>query len=349
MKKSLIILTFALCAPLVAVAQESWNPARELDIRLSYEYYPGFSDGIAAAKADYNWYLTKKFSLGGGLGVSVPTTGKELDVPLTVNLGWHFQARKVAPYLSLQGGPVLAISLEDAEYWGVVIGMISPSVGVKIPIGKKTALDLSLGYVRYGLFESGTDGIVFKAGFAFGYSHRDGNTITARSRTAAASVHGGFCAGAEAEYFTSADDGFHNKVHSMYGMRGYALWNAFVENLYAGISVGIGFNDYEHRYEYQNYSESGKRFRYSIMPRVRYNVAAATIAGRVYPFAQVDAGFAYNGVHSQFAVEPAAGLSVKTTGDQSLDFSVGYLPKIYFESGGKTDGGSMRLSVGYTF
>ena len=348
MKKSLIILTLAFCMPLISMAQESWNPKRELDVRLSYECYPGFSYGIVAAKADYNCYLTKNFSLGGGLGVSVPTIGKEIDVPLTLNLGWHFQAHKVVPYLSLQGGPVLAISLEDNDYWwGAVFGMISPSAGVKIPIGKKTALDLSLGYVRYGLFESGTDGIVFKAGFAFGYSHR--NTVTARSRTAAASVHGGFCAGAETEYFTSADDGFHNTVHSMYGVRGYALWNAFVENLYAGISVGMGFNDYEKRYENSDYSESGKRFRYSIMPRVRYNVAAATIAGRVYPFAQVDAGFAYNGVHSQFAVEPAAGLSVKTTGDQSLDFSVGYLPKIYFESGSKTDGGSVRLAVGYTF
>lgn len=372
MKKSLIVLTFALCMPLVSVAQKSWSPARELDAKLSCTTFPGNDGADLGIKADYNFYLTDHFSIGGGMGVDVPTSGEGMFVPMTLNLGYHFPMRKVAPYLSLQTGPLFVFAFGDNEFVMASTGILSPSAGVKIPIANNVALDLSLGYMRYGLFESGTNGIVFRAGFSFGYSHRgsshakrlgesgvgsnaDGsyeNAVAesaARNRNAAASVHGGFCAGAEAEYFTSASDGGENRMHAMYGVRGYALWNAFVKNLYAGITLGLGVADYEQTILDYNYSDRHKQIRCTVMPRVRYNVGAATIAGRVYPFAQVDAGFAYNGVHCQFAAEPSAGLSVKTKDGQSLDFSVGYLPEIDFGSGYKTDGGSVRLAVGYTF
>jgi hypothetical protein len=122
----------------------------------------------------------------------------------------------------------------------------------------------------------------------------------------------------------------------------------FTPNLYLGIAASLGKSLYTQQF-YFGSPEKESALCYALMARVRYKIAEATMANRLYPFVQVDAGYAYNGVHSQFAVEPAIGLSLKTTSTQTVDLSVGFLPKVYFPNGEKTEGGCLRIALGYTF
>lgn len=134
----------------------------------------------------------------------------------------------------------------------------------------------------------------------------------------------------------------------MIGARFSALAPLPVQNLYAGLSVGVGrytekdiwyTNDGRH----SNYEESSIYL--NAMARVKYKAKQIAIADRVYPFVQVDAGLdaLYDAI---FSVQPAVGVSIATKGDHSIDVSLGYATKRLDYEQNK---GCMRIAVGYTF
>lgn len=134
----------------------------------------------------------------------------------------------------------------------------------------------------------------------------------------------------------------------MIGARFSALAPLPVENLYAGLSVGVGrFTENDHFDNHQgaesDYDESG--IYVNAMARVKYKAKQIAIADRVYPFAQVDAGVdaMYDAI---FSVQPAVGVSIATKGDHSIDVSLGYATKRLDNEQNK---GCMRIAVGYTF
>ncbi len=363
MKKSSIIVTALFLQSGILYAQKKWTPKNEFNIRVGINAVNGDNNGsIWATQLDYNRYLGKSLSLGIGLGAEFSTRSGEDGVilPIVLRGAYNWHLKNFVPYVSLQTGSSFYIGDDFFLFPHYATIFITPSVGIKIPMTPQTALDLSFGYTKCG-FDEGYSYWGVKAGISFGWGHSKDKQLTARhekrqsesgtakeNRTYSQSRHSNFRGGIEGEYLGSNMSGFYNNIHAMYGVRGYALWNIFTKNLYAGISAGIGLSDHE-EWNNSEYYEHSHKFKFAIMPRVRYNITEATIAQRIYPFAQVDAGYAYNGTNSQFAVEPAAGISIKTIGSQSVDISVGYLPKIYFYGGDKSESGCARIAVGYTF
>ena len=162
---------------LATYAQQEWCPSRELDVKLGYEQGLGNGyEGVITAKADYNFFIGRNFGIGLGAGFSVhPTEYFAMLMPITLNLSCRFPQRKCTPYALLQGGLVGAMG-DGGEYGSLVAGAtlaVSPSAGVKIPISKSTALDVSIGYTNYGLSaEDGSHTIFVKAGLSFGHRSR---------------------------------------------------------------------------------------------------------------------------------------------------------------------------------
>lgn len=138
------------------------------------------------------------------------------------------------------------------------------------------------------------------------------------------------------------------KFTNMIGARFSALAPLPVENLYAGLSVGVGRSTEKHIFDnhngiQENFDESG--IYVNAMARVKYKAKQIAIADRVYPFAQVDAGVdaMFDAI---FSVQPAVGVSIATKGDHSIDVSLGYATKRLDYEQNK---GCMRIAVGYTF
>lgn len=138
------------------------------------------------------------------------------------------------------------------------------------------------------------------------------------------------------------------KYTNMIGARFSALAPLPVENLYAGLSVGVGRYTEKNTFDnhsgiQENFDESG--IYVNAMARVKYKAKQIAIADRVYPFAQVDVGVdaMYDAI---FSVQPAVGVSIATKGDHSIDVSLGYATKRLENDQNK---GCMRIAVGYTF
>lgn len=354
MKKHLIALTLMLCTCNALHAGQEWTPGTEKNVGVSYTYFSKDMLHLMSAKFDYNVYLNRHISVGGGVGTGAGWSGEEdgalINVPVTADIAFHLPLKTCAPYIDIQCGPAVAIAFADNAIGGGIEGFFNPHIGVKIPVWSETAVDLAVGYVRYGFSNDGYNGIEVKAGLSFG---KGGSCSRAKARAKGRAGGGGttanFKGGAELEYFTSCEDPGDNRMGSMYGVRGYALWSVFTPNLYAGITASIGVASHDIDDDFADYHYHENAFRFAIMPRVRYDIAEATFAKRINPFAQIDVGYAYNGVKSQFAVEPAVGISIKTDKGHSFDFSAGYLPKVYFDYGSKSDSGCIRIAAGYTF
>lgn len=343
-------------------AAEPQTKGGEKNVRLSYIYFPDATVHHFNGKFDYDYYLNPYFSIGAGIGAGVAFSGNEngvhLNVPVTANLALHLPLKKCAPYVALQGGPTAGMTIADGDAFYTFNGYLNPHVGVKIPVGNSTAVDLAVGYVNYGLYNGGSNGIEVKIGMSFGNKNKDEKTRAKTSNAAEKGTKGKtgrsntdnkFKGGAELEYFTSCEGRWGESMSSMYGVRGFALWSVFTPNLYAGISASVGIANHKIDDEFSNKITKEKTFRFAIMPRLRYDITEATFAKRINPFAQVDVGYAYNGTNSQFAVEPAVGISIKRDNGQSFDFSVGYLPKLFFDAGNKSKSGCFRIAAGYTF
>ena len=366
-----------LCATGILHAQQTWHPAREIGVKVSYASVAEDGSGnLVNGKFDYNAYLGQCFSIGGGVGANVLWSGDEdgvlLGIPVTLNLACHIPAQKCSPYIAMQGGPIVAVAIVNSETATTVTGYLNPHFGVKIPIGNRKAVDLALGYVRYGVDQGGINAVELKAGLCFGFGGSTASSTARRDQPSQLTVRRTrrttsrnekmrdgspgrssmgttFKSGGELELYTACKESGYNRMGGMYGVRGYALWSVLTPNLYAGIAASIGIASHD-EYDWQgNYHQHSTPIRFAIMPRVRYDITEATFAKRVNPFAQVDVGYAYNGVNSQVAVEPAVGISVKMSGGHSFDFSAGYLPKVYFNRGNKSDSGCFRLAAGYTF
>ena len=351
MRATTITLALAASVPTASEARTQWNPHGEVSLRFKYETrFRHGKDPLYTGNLGYSYYFDRHFSVGMNIGAGA--TQKDVFLATTdINAAYHLEAGAFHPYIGLRGGLLAAIG-DEAAGGSAFLG---PTVGVKFPLTRHCALDIGMEYSRYGLHNGGSDIFGIRAGVCFGFGRNaKGKTMDASPDDEAGgtgnalSATGKFSGGIEAEGFTSCTTNRGNKICMMYGIRGYALWNAFTPNLYVGVSASVGKNHYRQQVPGIPVSDRSP-VRFAIMPRLRYKITEATFAKRIYPFAQIDAGYAYNGVNSQFAVEPAAGLSVRAAGKHAIDLSVGFLPRVYFHSGEKSEGGCLRIALGYTF
>ena len=215
---------------------------------------------------------------------------------------------------------------------------------MKVPVGKNVDFNLGFGYTRTIMDGGGMDMLGFKAGLSFN-SNGSGFSKFLKSLDYSIELEAHTPMTVTAQ---ESDATNKNKCTNMIGARFSALAPLPVQNLYAGLSVGVGrytekdtwyTNDGRH----SNYEESNINI--NAMARVKYKAKQIAIADRVYPFVQVDAGLdaLYDAI---FSVQPAVGVSIATKGDHSIDVSLGYATKRLNEEQNKA---CMRIAVGYTF
>ena len=182
----------------------------------------------------------------------------------------------------------------------------------------------------------GSDLLGVKAGFNFDSS---GKGMAHFFKSLDYSVELGACTSVSA-----GDEKYKNTV----GVRFNALAPLPVDNLYAGLSVGVGYTENEHTFDngdeiHEVYKES--TIFLDMMARIKYKAKQISISDKIYPFAQVDVGA--NALYDfAFGVNPAVGISVETSPENSIDFSVGYLRMCPNDDKYK---GALRIAVGYTF
>lgn len=225
---------------------------------------------------------------------------------------------------------------------GYSAGRINPSVGFKVPVSKSTDFNLSFGYTRTFYKGTGSDMLGLKAGFSFN-SNGKGFAKFMKSLDYSA----------ELETYTpmsvEESDASHSEkltAKNIFGVRFSALAPILVDNLYAGISLGVG--RYTEKGEFASDAIKETTSESSVygnaMARIKYKVKQVAIASKVYPYAQVDAG-ADIFWDAKFSVQPAVGIAIETNNNKSIDVSVGYATK-NFEDSNK---GCLRIAAGYTF
>ncbi|MDY3968407.1 MAG: hypothetical protein SO028_08530 [Prevotella sp.] len=321
-------------------AQKDVKGTTEFGINLGYDFgLQSGGGGFFSLQPEFGKHFSNQFYLGVGTGAYVDDKFNSVSIPAFVRAQVDFPMKGITPYVSLQGGYDFFTSGEGTGW-----GRINPSIGVKVPVSKNVDFNLGFGYTRTIMDGGGMDMLGFKAGLSF---NSNGSGFSKFLKTLDYSV--------ELEAHTpmtvtekESNETNKNKCTNMIGARFSALAPLPVQNLYAGLSVGVGrytekdiwyTNDGRH----SNYEESSIYL--NAMARVKYKAKQIAIADRVYPFAQVDAGVdaLYDAI---FSVQPAVGVSIATKGDHSIDVSLGYATKRLDYEQNK---GCMRIAVGYTF
>lgn len=338
--KKIFLFVIASVWALGMSAQKDVKGTTEFGINLGYDFgLQSGGGGFFSLQPEFGKHFSNQFYLGVGTGAYVDDKFNSVSIPAFVRAQVDFPMKGITPYVSLQGGYDFFTSGEGTGW-----GRINPSIGVKVPVSKNVDFNLGFGYTRTIMDGGGMDMLGFKAGLSF---NSNGSGFSKFLKTLDYSV--------ELEAHTpmtvtekESNETNKNKCTNMIGARFSALAPLPVQNLYAGLSVGVGrytekdiwyTNDGRH----SNYEESSIYL--NAMARVKYKAKQIAIADRVYPFVQVDAGLdaLYDAI---FSVQPAVGVSIATKGDHSIDVSLGYATKRLDYEQNK---GCMRIAVGYTF
>lgn len=338
--KKIFLFVIASVWALGMSAQKDVKGTTEFGINLGYDFgLQSGGGGFFSLQPEFGKHFSNQFYLGVGTGAYVDDKFNSVSIPAFVRAQVDFPMKGITPYVSLQGGYDFFTSGEGTGW-----GRINPSIGVKLPVSKNVDFNLGFGYTRTIMDGGGMDMLGFKAGLSF---NSNGSGFSKFLKTLDYSI--------ELEAHTpmtvtekESNETNKNKCTNMIGARFSALAPLPVQNLYAGLSVGVGrytekdiwyTNDGRH----SNYEESSIYL--NAMARVKYKAKQIAIADRVYPFVQVDAGLdaLYDAI---FSVQPAVGVSIATKGDHSIDVSLGYATKRLDYEQNK---GCMRIAVGYTF
>lgn len=338
MKKNYCKIFFTIIALITGLGASAQNANKtSFSINTGYDFkleQGGFD--VISIQPEFGKHFNKQFYLGAGSGLLATDEFSRFQIPLFVRAEVGFPQNGFTPYLSLQGGYDINVSGSSDQ------GRISPSFGVKFPIARNTDLNLGFGYTHTFCDGTGENFLGFKAGFTF-YTGKNGGHGFAKFMKSLEY-------NAEIESFTNMSSTrtstYEGKetYKNVYGVRFSALAPLPVENLYAGMSIGFGHYTCETEYSRQgNLSDDDAYL--NVMARVKYKAKQLAISDRVYPFAQVDAGLDtfYDAIGS---VQPAVGISIETTKDNSIDISAGYATRSISPSENK---GSLRIAVGYTF
>ena len=340
MKKfyKIAIVLVTLGASLNTHAQES-KGYTSFSISAGYDFgLKSGSPGQFALQPEFGKYFNDQFYVGIGSGILVDDRFNNVAIPAFIRTEIDFPARKITPFVSLQGGYDFNIS--D----GGGLGRISPSVGFKVPVTQNTDFKLSFGYTRTFQDGGGDNMLGVKAGFSFNSGGKGFSDFLKSLEYTA-----------EVETYTpiSVEEVYSNEklkltAKTALGARFSILAPLPIENLYTGLSLGIGRftekheNDLDGGSIHEDYNSSS--IYGNVMARIKYKAKQLTIADKLYPFAQVDAGadIFWNTI---FSVQPAVGIAIETNNDKSIDISVGYATKSIED----TNKGSVRIAVGYTF
>lgn len=336
--KKIFLFVIASVWALGMSAQKDVKGTTEFGINLGYDFVlQSGGGGLFSLQPEFGKHFSNQFYLGVGTGAYVDDKFNSVSIPAFVRAQVDFPMKGITPYVSLQGGYDFFTSGEGTGW-----GRINPSIGVKMPVGKNVDFNVGFGYTRTIMDGGGMDMLGFKAGLSFNSNGR-GFSRFLKSLDYSIELETYTPMTAE-ESKTSEKDKYTNFI----GARFSALAPLPVQNLYAGLSVGVGRYTDKYTCEirdgvYKNYDESDIYL--NAMARVKYKAKQIAIADRVYPFVQVDAGVdALN--DAIFSVQPAVGVSIATKGDHSIDVSLGYATKrLYYEQ----NKGCMRIAVGYTF
>lgn len=338
--KKIFLFVIASVWALGMSAQKDVEGTTEFGINLGYDFgLQSGGGGFFSLQPEFGKHFSNQFYLGVGTGAYVDDKFNSVSIPAFVRAQVDFPMKGITPYVSLQGGYDFFTSGEGTGW-----GRINPSIGVKVPVGKNVDFNVGFGYTRTIMDGGGMDMLGFKAGLSFnsngsGFSH----FLKTLDYSIELEAHTPMTVTEEWSNETNK-----NKCTNMIGARFSALAPLPVQNLYAGLSVGVGrytekdiwnTNDGRH----SDYEESNIYL--NAMARVKYKAKQIAIADRVYPFVQVDAGLdaLYDAI---FSVQPAVGVSIATKGDHSIDVSLGYATKRLNEEHNKS---CMRIAVGYTF
>lgn len=339
--KKIFLFVIASVWALGMSAQKDVKGTTEFGINLGYDFgLQSGGGGFFSLQPEFGKHFTNQFYLGVGTGAYVDDKFNSVSIPAFVRAQVDFPMKGITPYVSLQGGYDFFTSGEGTGW-----GRINPSIGVKVPVSKNVDFNVGFGYTRTIMDGGGMDMLGFKAGLSF---NSNGSGFSQFLKTLDYSI--------ELETHTPMTVTSREIVNvtdkvkytNMIGARFSALAPLPVENLYAGLSVGVGRytekNTFDNHNGLQdNFDESG--IYVNALARVKYKAKQIAIADRVYPFAQVDAGVdtMYDAI---FSVQPAVGVSIATKGDHSIDVSLGYATKRLENDQNK---GCMRIAVGYTF
>lgn len=338
--KKIFLFVIASVWALGMSAQKDVKGTTEFGINLGYDFgLQSGGGGFFSLQPEFGKHFSNQLYLGVGTGAYVDDKFNSVSIPAFVRAQIDFPMKGITPYISLQGGYDFFTSGEGTGW-----GRINPSIGVKVPVGKNVDFNFGFGYTRTIMDGGGMDMLGFKAGLNFN-SNGSGFSKFLKSLDYSIELEAHTPMTVTAQ---ESDATNKNKCTNMIGARFSALAPLPVQNLYAGLSVGVGrytekdtwyTNDGRH----SNYEESNIYI--NAMARVKYKAKQIAIADRVYPFAQVDAGVdaMYDAI---FSVQPAVGVSIATTGDHSIDVSLGYATKRLDYEQNK---GCMRIAVGYTF
>ena len=327
---ALTFIVFSLC--FVSHAQNGNKGKTIFAFNTGYDFVVSSGGGgYFTFQPEFGKYFSDRFYLALGSGLDTDEKFKTFAIPVFLRTEIDFSVNSsITPYVSLLGGYDFNVS------GGVSYGRINPSIGVKVPLSKTVDFNLGFGYTRILFDNGGSDLLGVKAGFNFDSS---GKGMAHFFKSLDYSVELGAC--------TSVSAG-EEKYKNIVGVRFNALAPLPVDNLYAGLSVGVGYTENEHTFDngdeiHEVYKES--TIFLDMMARIKYKAKQISISDKIYPFAQVDVGA--NALYDfAFGVNPAVGISVETSPENSIDFSVGYLRMCPNDDKYK---GALRIAVGYTF
>ena len=320
--KKIFLFVIASVWALGMSAQKDVKGTTEFGINLGYDFgLQSGGGGFFSLQPEFGKHFSNQFYLGVGTGAYVDDKFNSVSIPAFVRAQVDFPMKGITPYVSLQGGYDFFTSGEGTGW-----GRINPSIGVKVPVSKNVDFNVGFGYTRFNSNGRGFSQFLKSLDYSVELEAHTPMTVTAEESNETDKV----------------------KFTNMIGARFSALAPLPVENLYAGLSVGVGRFTEKNTFDnhsgiQENFDESG--IYVNAMARVKYKAKQIAIADRVYPFAQVDAGVdaLYDAI---FSVQPAVGVSIATKGDHSIDVSLGYATKRLDYEQNK---GCMRIAVGYTF
>lgn len=345
MKRFLLLLAVVTTSFITATAQQEKTKENEFNVNLGYHFglKKGYG-GMFTLQPEYGRHFTEQLYVGVGSGLVTDDGFDNLAIPAFARVEVDFpNSGKLIPYVSLQGGYDFFVSGGS----GTGYGRINPTVGIKVPVSRSSMFNIGFGYTRTIQKGGGCDYLGVNTGISFNsvgsWLRHWEKSLEIETMLPVSCTH--------REY-----DGLHykEKANSFIGLR-FSGIRETARNLYVGYTIGIGiykqdaeFDDDTHNVDREGYNTTEPYG--NIMARVRYKAKQITIADRIYPFVQVDAG-ACAFYDISFAVNPAVGVSMETVGGKhSVDITAGY-STVNLDAGSDDlkNKGTLRIAVGYTF
>ena len=306
-------------------AQENEKNSFELGVNAGYDFAigSGASGGAFKFMPEVGKYFNDNFYFGAGLGFCGNKDGS--SIPLFIRSEIDFASKRIIPYASMLVGYDFGIDKIDNYI------RINPSFGVKVPVSKNMKFDLNFGYTR-AVYENGGGNLLgFNVGLIFSEEalNNAGGGI--------ADFFKGFNYSADLEYTLPETEG-HQQYSGMLGFRFNMLHNILIEDLYLGVSLGLGRYKEEYKSE-AGYGWEDDDYSFSAFARVQYRAKQLKLLENVYPFAYIDyGGTSFN---DDVFFSPGLGACVAIDNKHSLDVSFGLI-KVDEEN-------SLRIAIGYNF